>query len=145
MVNDGMFSSERGDWATPQATFDYWNSVFCFELDVCASEGNAKCEAYFNEAFDGLSQVWDGRCWMNPPYGRSIGKWTTKARESASRGTLVVGLLPARTDTQWWHRDVEGSAIIVFLKGRLKFGGSKQGAPFPSAIAIWLPSSEAVR
>lgn len=132
--------STRTDWETPQDTFDYWNSIFNFELDVCASPFNAKCDKFHSEVNDGLAQKWGGRCWMNPPYGRKIGKWTEKARESAKDGALVVGLLPARTDTQWWHRDVEGSAIIVFLKGRLKFGGSKQGAPFPSAIAIWLPN-----
>ncbi len=128
------FSSKSDMWATPQDLFDELNREFHFTLDVCASEENHKCERYFTLGDDGLSQDWDGVCWMNPPYGRSIGAWVKKAAESSCK---VVCLLPARTDTAWWHDYCIKSGIIRFLRGRLKFGGHKNNAPFPSAIVIF--------
>jgi phage N-6-adenine-methyltransferase len=103
MINDGMFSSKTDLWATPQDYFDSVAKEFQFTLDVCALPENAKCEKFYSPEIDGLSQEWEGVCWMNPPYGRVIGKWVRKAYESAKRGAVVVGLLPARTDTQWFH------------------------------------------
>lgn len=145
-LNPGLFSSATDDWATPQDLFDELNREFKFELDVCASPGNAKCERYFTAEQDGLKQEWSGRCWCNPPYGRTIGLWVAKARESAAAGALVVCLLPARTDTSWWHDDViEGDAEIRFLKGRLKFGGADNSAPFPSAVVVFRPKRAAVQ
>jgi phage N-6-adenine-methyltransferase len=132
------FMSERSDWETPQFLFDGLNAEFGFELDVCAAPHNAKCKQYYTATVDGLAQNWTGVCWMNPPYGREIEKWIRKAFESAENGALVVCLVPARTDTRWWHRYVLRGEIR-FLKGRLKFGGSKNSAPFPSAIVIFRP------
>lgn len=137
-VNQGMFSSATDEWPTPQEFFDALNSEFGFELDVCATPENAKCQKYFSKEDDGLSQTWSGICWMNPPYGRQIGAWVKKAYESAQNGATVVCLLPARTDTAWWH-DYCMKGEMRFIRGRLKFGGSKNSAPFPSAVIIFYP------
>lgn len=102
-MNDAMFSSKTDLWATPQSFFDDLDSEFGFELDVCALPSNAKCERYFTPADDGLSQTWSGVCWMNPPYGKEIGLWMRKAYLSSRQGATVVCLVPARTDTRWWH------------------------------------------
>lgn len=139
-----MFSSETDLWETPQETFDKLNEEFNFDLDVCANEENYKCEKYFSLENDGLAQEWVGTCWMNPPYGREIGKWVEKAYESSLRGNTIVCLLPSRTDTKWFHNYVLGKAEIRFIKGRLKFGDSKNSAPFPSLIAIFKPNDEEV-
>lgn len=138
MNNEVMFSSKTCEWETPQAFFDALNDEFHFDLDVCAIAENAKCPQYFTKEQDGLSQQWHGRCWMNPPYGREIGKWVRKAYESVVTGEcqLVCCLLPARTDTAWWH-DYCIKGKIRFVRGRLKFGGSKNSAPFPSAVVIF--------
>jgi phage N-6-adenine-methyltransferase len=130
------FSSETDNWATPQAFFDELNQEFNFDLDVCADSSNAKTNRFFTKADDGLSQTWSGTCWMNPPYGREIGKWMKKALESSQAGAKVVCLVPARTDTSWWH-DYATKGQIRFIRGRLKFGSSKNSAPFPSAIVVF--------
>ena len=117
--------------------FDGLNNEFKFETDVCALKENAKCSNYFTPEMDGLAQSWTGVCWMNPPYGREISKWVKKAFESANQGAAtVVCLVPARTDTKWWH-DYAINGEVRFIKGRLKFGGNKNNAPFPSAIVIF--------
>ena len=131
------FSSVTDQWATPQDFFDQQNALHGpFDVDVCADAVNAKCAKFFDKAADGLTQQWVGKCWMNPPYGRDIGKWMKKAKESAVAGAVVVCLVPARTDTKWWH-DYAMSGDIVFIRGRLKFGGSKNSAPFPSDVVIF--------
>lgn len=131
------FSSATDLWATPQATFDALNAEFGFEVDVCATSDNAKCDLFFTQEVDGLAQNWgQAVCWMNPPYGREIGKWMRKALESSQGGATVVCLVPARTDTAWWH-DYAAKGEIRFLRGRLKFGGSPNSAPFPSAIVVF--------
>ena len=130
------FSSKTDLWATPQGFFDILNSEHGFTLDVCASPENAKCASFFTEEDDGLSKTWAGVCWMNPPYGREIGKWMKKAYESSLAGAKVVCLVPARTDTAWWH-NYAMKGKVEFLRGRLKFGGSKNSAPFPSAVVIF--------
>lgn len=132
------FSSETDLWATPQDLFDALNAVFNFELDVCATPENAKCKRYYTVADDGLSQKWAGICWMNPPYGRAIGKWVEMAYQSGKAGATVVCLLPARTDTKWWHDYCERGEVTL-LRGRLKFGEAKHGAPFPSALVVFRP------
>lgn len=135
-INKGLFTSKTDMWATPQEFYDKLNEEFGFELDVCATPDNAKCEQYYSPEVDGLQQEWTGVCWMNPPYGRVIGKWVKKAYESSLNGATVVCLLPARTDTKWWHEYcMKGE--IRFVKGRLKFGDSKNSAPFPSAVVIF--------
>lgn len=98
------FMSEKDDWETPQFLFDGLSAEFGSELDVCATMENAKCRHYFSPEDDGLSKTWEGVCWMNPPYGREIGRWMEKALLSAKEGTAAVCLVPARTDTAWWHR-----------------------------------------
>lgn len=129
------FSSKNLEWETPQELFDELDKEFNFECDVCATKENAKCDRYLTKANDGLSWSWNWDSnWMNPPYGREIGKWVKKASEAKG---LVVALLPARTDTAWFHNYILGKAEIRFLKGRLKFGKSKNSAPFPSMIVIF--------
>lgn len=133
---DVHFSSKTDLWYTPEDFYQKYNSVYNFETDVCATDENAKCEKYFTEETDGLSQKWEGVCWMNPPYGRTISKWMKKAYESSLEGATVVCLVPARTDTGWWH-NYAMKGDIEFIKGRLKFGGSKNSAPFPSAVVVF--------
>lgn len=136
-----LFTSDTAEWATPRDTFDRLDAEFGFDLDPCATAENAKCARYFTRADDGLSQEWTGRVFCNPPYGRAIGAWVQKARESAhTTAELVVLLIPARTDTRYWHDHVVGGEIR-FLRGRLKFGGSDTGAPFPSAVVVFRNAS----
>lgn len=131
------FSSATDVWATPQSLFDELNAEFGFTLDVCAMPENAKCDRFFSPEMDGLTQAWTGVCWMNPPYGKTIGHWVRKAFESAAAGTTVVCLLPSRTDTAWWHEYVTKADEVRFVRGRLRFGNASSGAPFPSAIVIF--------
>jgi site-specific DNA-methyltransferase (adenine-specific) len=139
MNTDVMFSSKTDLWATPQDFFDELDKEFSFTLDVCALPENAKCKAYYTPEVDGLSQPWPGRVWCNPPYGREIGKWVSKAYLSVFSGTadLVVLLLPARTDTRWFHDYIYQKAEIRFIKGRLKFSGARYNAPFPCMVVVF--------
>ena len=133
-MNNVMFSSKTDEWETPQEFFDKLNHEFGFDLDVCALPSNAKCKRFYTPKENGLIQPWDGIVWCNPPYGRTIGDWVKKAYESKCK---VVMLLPARTDTKWFHEYIYGKAKIRFIKGRLKFGNSKNVAPFPSMIVVF--------
>lgn len=136
-INNGLFTSNTDLWSTPQDFYEKLKQEFDFQVDVCALPENAKCDKYFTPDEDGLQQEWSGICWMNPPYGRQINRWVKKAYEShLNNGATVVCLLPARTDTRWWH-DYCMKGEIRFVKGRLKFGGSKNSAPFPSAVVIF--------
>jgi len=135
-MNNVHFSSNTDLWSTPQDFYDMVNDQFRFDLDVCATHENAKCERYFTKEDDGLKQEWKGTVWMNPPYGRGIGDWMKKAYESSKKGATVVCLVPARTDTKWWH-DYAIKGDVKFIKGRLKFGGAKSSAPFPSALVVF--------
>jgi phage N-6-adenine-methyltransferase len=135
-INAGLFSSNSDQWETPQWLFDQQNEKYHFNIDVCALPENAKCPTCYTPEVDGLKQNWVGCCWMNPPYGRQIGQWVQKAYEESLKGATVVCLLPSRTDTRWWHEWVM-KGEITFLRGRLKFGGSKNSAPFPSAIVVF--------
>lgn len=134
-------SSATEEWATPIDTFRQLAQEFGpFDLDVCATPANAKCARFFARADDGLAQDWGAaRCWMNPPYGATIGAWMAKAWEASRCGALVVCLVPARTDTGWWH-DWAMRGEIRFLRGRLKFGGMPNPAPFPSAVIVFRPA-----
>lgn len=135
MNTELMFSSKTDEWETPQALFDELNKEFNFDLDVCATRENKKCTKFFSKKENGLIHSWGGySCWMNPPYGREIGEWVKKASNFK-----VVCLLPARTDTRWFHDYIynKTNVEIRFLKGRLKFGDSKNSAPFPSMIVIF--------
>jgi phage N-6-adenine-methyltransferase len=132
------FSSKTDEWATP---IDFFAEVVkefgVFDLDPCCTEASAKASRYFTKESDGLNRHWSGKVWMNPPYGRTIGKWMKKAYESSlSQETMVVCLVPARTDTAWWH-DYAMKGEIRFIRGRLKFGEAKNSAPFPSALVVF--------
>lgn len=133
-----MFSSETDNWETPQGFFDQLNARFGFTLDPCADAQNHKCDRYFTREDDGLKQDWSGNIvFCNPPYGREIGKWVKKCYdESQNPKTVCVMLIPARTDTKWFHDYIYGKAQIEFVRGRLKFGGGGS-APFPSMIVIF--------
>lgn len=140
MNKEVMFSSKSDVWETPQAFFDDLDNLFHFTLDACALPENAKCPQYFTPEQDGLSQEWTGTVWCNPPYGRGIGAWVEKAHETAATSNAtVVMLLPARTDTAWFHDFCYNDkfATVVFVRGRLKFGGQKNPAPFPSMVVIF--------
>ena len=136
MVDKVLFSSKSTEWGAPKALFDSLNKEFGFTCDVCATADNAKCVNYFSKEEDGLSQDWEGVCFMNPPYGKEIGKWVRKAYESGKDGTIVVCLVPARTDTKWFQ-DYCLKGEVRFIRGRLTFEGAKNPAPFPSAIVIF--------
>ena len=129
MNNKVLFSSATDMWATPQDFFDALDNEFHFELDVCAVPENAKCARYYTPELDGLKQPWQGVCWCNPPYGRQIGKWIQRASQAASDGNTVVMLIPARTDTRWFHDYIYGKPNVEtrFVRGRLKFGGGGGG------------------
>ena len=139
MLNEAMFSSNTEEWATPQVFFDELNKEFDFTLDPCATIKNAKCKRFFTKEVDGLKQSWKGeRVFCNPPYGRQLCKWVEKAYNESllGGGTLVVMLIPARTDTKYFHEYIYGKAEIRFIRGRLHFNESKSGAPFPSMVVI---------
>lgn len=132
-----LFSSARYTWATPRALFAALDAEFRFTLDACASPDNACLPRYFTEQDEGLMQAWAGeRVWCNPPYGPHLRRWMEKCwTESAS--ALVVALVPARTDTAWWHDYVMQASEIRFLRGRLRFGDGAGRATFPSAVVRW--------
>lgn len=135
-----MFSSQTDEWATPQKFFDRLNDEFHFTLDPCALPHNAKCERYYTPQEDGLLQDWGGEVvFCNPPYGRAIKDWVRKCSEEAQKpNTTVVALIPARTDTTYFHDFIYHKAQdIRFVKGRLKFGDSKIAAPFPSMVVVF--------
>ena len=130
------------EWATPQWLFDELDKEFRFDLDVCATAENAKTSFFLNKQSDALeSEDWYRHCaksiWMNPPYGRGISEWIKRAYLTSLKGTTVVCLLPARPDTRWWHDYVMKAKEIRFIKGRLKFGGAKNSAPFPSCVVVF--------
>ena len=136
-----MFSSKSNDWATPQDFYNQLDAEFGFTLDPCASQSSAKCSSFYTADDDGLSKNWEGQTvFMNPPYGRKIGNWIQKAYEEGEKGnTRVVALIPARTDTKYWHNYCMKATEIRFVKGRLKFGhgNAKNSAPFPSAVVVF--------
>lgn len=135
-----LMSSKTVEWETPQDFFDSLNKEFSFEWDVCATKENTKVTGcFFNKEDDALKQNWSataGVLWMNPPYGKEIKHWVKKAYEESQLGCTVVCLLPARTDTSWFHQYCT-KGEIRFIKGRLKFGGHKNSAPFPSMVVIF--------
>ena len=139
MVKDTLFSHKSDEWETPQWLFDLYNAIYHFDLDACATPQNAKCQKYYTKEDNGLECEWEGSVWCNPPYSEAA-KWVEKAVESVENEECetVVMLLPVRTDTKWFHdyiclHDVH----IDFLKGRLRFNGSENNAPFPSMIVIF--------
>lgn len=133
-----MFSSKKHDWSTPQEFFDELDREFHFDIDVCANEQNAKCVNYYTEDDNGLIQDWGGKtCFCNPPYS-NCAEWAEKAYYEGSKpNTTIVMLIPARTDTKYFHKYIYKRAELRFIKGRLKFGNSKNAAPFPSMVVIF--------
>jgi len=134
-----MFSSKTNEWATPIAFFNKINKIYDFTLDPCCTKETAKCKAFFTKEDDGLRQSWEGqRVFMNPPYGSQIKHWVKKAyQESRKPDTLVACLIPARTDTRYWHRYCMKATHIFLIRGRLRFGDGKGSAPFPSALVVF--------
>ena len=132
-----MFSSSSDEWATSQDFFDKLNEEFRFTLDPCANAENHKCDKYFTKEQNGLVQDWSTeRVYCNPPYGRGIGEWVAKC---SKHNGLAVMLIPARTDTKWFHEYVyqKPNVEVRFIKGRLKFGNSSNSAPFPSMVIVF--------
>lgn len=139
MNTNVMFSSKSNEWSTPPSFFNEVNKEFNFNLDPCSTDENHKCDKYYTIKDDGLSKDWSGHnVWCNPPYGRNIGKWVEKCyREGCKDNTLVALLIPARTDTKYFHDYILHRAEIRFIPGRLKFGNSNNSAPFPSMLVIF--------
>ena len=134
-----MFSSKTDMWSTPQDFYEELNKEFNFNLDPCATKDNSKCKKYYTVEDDGLLQNWGGyNVFCNPPYGRKIKDWVRKSYEESKKdNTVVVMLIPARTDTKYFHEYIYHNAEIRFIKGRLKFGNSKNSAPFPSMVVVF--------
>ena len=139
-MNKVLFSSKKDNWETPQYLFDILDQEFHFTLDPCSDEFNHKCNKYFTEKENGLIQDWSNNVvFCNPPYGRKLYSWVEKAYQEAQKeNTIVVLLIPSRTDTRYFHEFLynKDNVDLYFIKGRLKFGNSIYGAPFPSLIAI---------
>ena len=157
------FTNKSNEWETPRSLFKELDDEFNFTIDVCATKESAKCERFYNKQSNGLAQSWENEiAFMNPPYGREIGTWIEKAYRESLNGAIVVCLIPARTDTRYWHDYIFPNAEVRFLKGRVKFlnngeeveyieqlglFGEEQSevvtsdgdmpAPFPSAVVIF--------
>lgn len=148
-MNPSLLSSKKMDYCTPKDFFDQLDQEFHFALDAAATEKSAKCERYYTLAENGLEMPWScggGAVFCNPPYGRETGKWVRKAWEEAQKGTTIVLLIPARTDTAYFHDYIYGQTEIRFVRGRLRFtdedGIPYQAAPFPSMVVIYNGRSE---
>ena len=133
------FSSKTNEWNTPDDLYNKLDNEFNFTLDPCTNGENNKCDKFYTEKENGLIQDWSKDIvFMNPPYGREISQWIEKAYNESLKGSKVVCLIPSRTDTKYWHDFIFNKASeIRFIKGRLKFGNSKNSAPFPSAIVVY--------
>ena len=141
MLSKALISSNRLDWETPQSLYDELDNEFSFTLDACADENNYKHSNYYSPECDGLSKSWSGTVFCNPPYGKEISKWVKKAyQETRSGDCIVVMLIPARTDTSYWHDYIFPTAEVRFLRGRIKFmldGKTLDAAPFPSVVVVF--------
>ncbi len=133
----GKFESASVEWPTPPALFDEIDAEFKFTLDVAATPENAKCSKFFTQEDDGLSQDWAGVCWCNPPYGRAMTKWIKKAIRETWNGVTTVMLIPARTNTKWFHDLCMTFGDVRFIKGRPKFGGADHGLPQPLCLVVF--------
>jgi len=133
-----MFSSVKQDWITPDEIFDPLNDEFHFTLDVSASPENTRCHDFFSEGDDGLTKDWNGSCWMNPPFNKKS-QWIKKAYQESLKGATVACLIPARTNTNWFHDYCLRYGEVRFIRGRPKFKGAKHGLPQPLAIVVFRP------
>lgn len=133
-----LFSRASDEWATPQDVYDKLDAEFHFTLDPCSTDRNHKCTLYYTQAENGLLQNWGGQSvFCNPPYS-DIGAWVEKAyREAMQDNTVVVLLIPSRTDTKYFHDFIYHRSEIRFIRGRLKFGEAVHNAPFPSMVVIF--------
>lgn len=145
-INPALFSSATDLWSTPQDFYDALDREFRFVLDAAATDENRKCAYWFTKEQDSLQQDWAryDSVWCNCPYGRTIGQWVAKAAAEAAKGATVVMLLPARTDTRYWHTFIEPIRLarptdVRFVRGRLKFGSATNSAPFPSVVVVFRP------
>ena len=141
-ISRGLFTSDKDYWETPASLFEELDEEFHFTLDPCSTDANAKCGKHYTAEDDGLSKSWGGeRVFCNPPYGHEIAKWVRKAHDSVKEdGTIVVMLLPARTDTRWFHDYIANRSEVRLLRGRIKFeigGVPMQSAPFPSMVVVF--------
>jgi phage N-6-adenine-methyltransferase len=143
------FLSSNKEWETPDSLFQPLKKEFNIVFDVCASAHNTKCKAFYDKKLNGLSSPWrianeltEGSfaVWMNPPYGRGIDHWVRKAHEESLKGVTTVALLPARTDTSWFHSYIHNKHEVRFIKGRIKFVDAPSSAPFPSMIVVFRPT-----
>lgn len=139
MTHAALHSSKRQDWATPPELFATLDAEFTFDLDAAADERNAKTARYYTQADDALTQPWSGRVYVNPPYGRGMGRWVEKAICSSREGATVVMLVPARTDSIWFQQLIAHADEIRFLAGRVVFEGATEPAPFPNAVCVLRP------
>jgi len=137
-INEGMMSSNRDDYETPQEFFDNLNMMYGFVIDAAASSENAKTDHYFTKEDDGLVQNWNEPTWVNPPYGLVVSKWIKKGYEEAIKWKVpVVMLVASRTDTIRFHKYIMKATEIFFIKGRITFVGEKDPAPFPSMVVVF--------
>lgn len=139
---DVHYSSKDMEWETPRDLFDVLNDEFGFTLDPCATSQNAKCNKFFTIEDNGLHKDWSKDVvFMNPPYGKEIPRWVEKAYNEALCGATVVCLIPARTDTSYWHKYIMLADEIRFISGRVKFTNpfhrKPMAAPFPSCIVVF--------
>jgi site-specific DNA-methyltransferase (adenine-specific) len=156
-MNKVHFKSSDREWETPDAVFQPLKKEFNILIDVCANAENTKCKTYFDRKLNGLTANWaeklkfvsmtivgnrEAACWMNPPYGRGIDKWIKKAYDESLRGVTTVALIPARTDTSWFHNYIHDKQEVRFIKGRIKFVDAESSAPFPSMIVIFRPKTK---
>lgn len=146
MINKGMFTNNSNEWCTPRQLYDELNKQYHFDIDLASSDENHLCDHYFTKKNDALANEWGGHvAFCNPPYGKEIGKFVEKAYKTVMDNrykTIIVMLIPSRTDTKYWHNYIFNCpyASIKFLKGRIKFvmdGEIQQSAPFPSAIVVF--------
>lgn len=136
-LNKGLMTSNSDEWTTPRWLFDRLNKRFLFSIDVAATRENRLCDAWYDSHDDGLTQSWEGeRVFCNPPYSQ-ISLWAHKFAFEAKNASLIVALIPARVDTRWWQDHIAKADLVHFIRGRLRFGDSKNSAPFPSALAFW--------
>lgn len=152
-MSDQHFYNSSKEWEAPDTLFQPLKKEFNIILDLCASAENTKCKAFIDRKTNSFSTSWstlldtikvedNAAAWLNPPYGRGIDKWVKRASEEAAKGATIVALLPARTDTSWFHNYIYNKHEVRFLKSRVKFVDAKAPVPFPSMIVIFKPTKK---
>ncbi len=134
---DKQFESSKAEWGTPNELYGPLDAEFSFTLDAAADAENSKCAEFIDIDADGLLTPWSGTVWCNPPYGRGLGAWAKKAANEALRGVTSVLLIPARTNTAWFHEYCLGCGEVRFIKGRPKFNGADEGLPWPLCLVVF--------